>query len=293
MLLPLDSDERIDWTALADGIDALIDAGVSGIYSNGTAGEFFNQTEDEFDRLSQILAERCSKAGMPFQLGVSHVSPWQSRERLSRVVALKPSAFQVILPDWSPPTLEESTWFLSGMAEVAGDTPLVLYNPPHAKVRLDPAQFGALRRAVPSIAGVKVPVGDDDWFKAMREHCPGLSVFVSGHTLASSIQKGAHGSYSNVACLNPRAAQDWYEQMSTDLPGALDLEGRIQAFLNAQIRPFITDQGYSNQAVDKFMACVGGWSPITTRLRWPYRSIPESQVEPARRAGRALIPEFF
>lgn len=292
-MLPLDANDAIDWGALDAGLDALIASGVSGVYSNGTAGEFYNQTEAEFDRISQTVAGRCTAAGMPFQLGVSHMSPWISRERLRRVVDLKPLAFQVILPDWFPPVMEESERFLVEMAEVADGQSLVLYNPPHAKVLPGPAEFGALQRAVPSMAGIKVAGGDDDWFAGMRTHCPGLSVFVPGHVLGSSLAKGAHGSYSNVACLNPAGAMRWYRQMEVDLPGALDLEGRIQQFLAEQVRPFILQQGYSNQAVDKFMASIGGWAPMNTRLRWPYRSIPMEAVEPAREVGRRLIPEIF
>jgi dihydrodipicolinate synthase/N-acetylneuraminate lyase len=145
----------------------------------------------------------------------------------------------------------------------------------------------------PYLAGIKVAGGNDDWFAAMRENCFGSSVFVPGHVLASSLAKGAHGSYSNVACLNPGAAMKWYRQMKEDLPAALELEVRIREFLATRVRPFISEHGYSNQAVDKFMACVGRWAPITTQLRWPYRSIPESAVEPAREIGRKLIPEFF
>ena len=293
VLLPLNSDDSIDWGGLEAEVDALIAAGLSGIYTNGTAGEFYNQSEAEFERINSLVAEKCVRAAMPFQIGVSHPSPWLSRDRLRRMVGLKAEAFQVILPDWSPPTVEESRAFLEGMAELAGETPLILYNPPHAKVLLSPEEFGALSRSIPSLSGIKVAGGSDDWFASMRANCPGLSVFVPGHVLASSLGKGAHGSYSNAACLNPGVAMDWYRQMQDDLPAALELESRIQAFLAAEVRPFISDDGYSNQAVDKFMACVGGWTPMTTKLRWPYRSIPESAVEPARSVGRELIPEFF
>jgi 4-hydroxy-tetrahydrodipicolinate synthase len=293
LLLPINSDGSIDWGRLEANVDALIESEVSGVYSNGTAGEFYNQTEEEFDRISEIVAERCQRASMPFQLGVSHPSPWQSRERLRRMVELDPLAFQVILPDWFPPVMEERRIFLEGMANAAGSIPLVLYNPTHAKVLLSPEEFGALHRSIPSLAGIKVAGGDDDWFAAMRENCSGLAVFVPGHVLASSLAKGAHGSYSNVACLNPRVTMQWYRQMKEDLPAALELEGRIQEFLATQIRPYISEHGYSNQAVDKFMACIGGWAPMTTQLRWPYRSIPESGIIPAREVGRKLIPEFF
>ena len=74
LLLPIQHDDAIDYGLLADEIDHFIAAGVSGIYSNGTAGEFHTQTEAEFDQINALLAERCNRAAMPFQIGVSNSS---------------------------------------------------------------------------------------------------------------------------------------------------------------------------------------------------------------------------
>jgi hypothetical protein len=41
------------------------------------------------------------------------------------------------------------------------------------------------------------------------------------------------------------------------------------------------------------MALVGGWADVGSKLRWPYRSIPESFVEPVRQKAKEMIPEFF
>jgi dihydrodipicolinate synthase/N-acetylneuraminate lyase len=123
LLLPLNSHGSIDWERLEANVDALIESEVSGVYTNGTAGEFYNQTEEEFDRISVMMAERCRKADRPFQIGVSHSSPWQSRERLRRVAELDPLAFQVILPEWFPPVLEECRIFIEEMAAAAGGRP--------------------------------------------------------------------------------------------------------------------------------------------------------------------------
>jgi hypothetical protein len=81
--------------------------------------------------------------------------------------------------------------------------------------------------------------------------------------------------------------------MQNDIEKALEIQTRIQQFMNECIVPYITQQGYANQAVDKFMAAVGGWAEISPRLRWPYRSIPGSGVEGVRRKAEELLPEFF
>jgi dihydrodipicolinate synthase/N-acetylneuraminate lyase len=118
-------------------------------------------------------------------------------------------------------------------------------------------------------------------------------VFVPGHFLASGVKNGiASGAYSNVACINPLAAQKWWEQMHTDINAALDIERRILQFFKQCITPYQEKQ-YSNPALDKFLAAIGGWMPLGTRLRWPYQSITASDVLPARKLGKNLIPEFF
>jgi dihydrodipicolinate synthase/N-acetylneuraminate lyase len=285
-------DDSLDLGRVAAEVDALIEMQVDGIYSSGTAGEFHAQTEDEFDRISACLAARCNAAGMPFQIGVSHMSAQISRERLRRIVPLAPGAVQAILPDWFPVTLEEAAAFLEQMAEVADGIGLVLYNPPHAKRVLEPEQIGWIAQRVPALVGLKTAGGDDAWYASMRQHLSGLSVFVPGHLLASGIQRGAHGAYSNVACLNPSAAQRWTDQIRSDLAGALELEQRLQQFMDGYIKPFISQQGYCNAACDRFMAVLGGWADVGQHMRWPYRSIPSAESERIGPAAHALIPEF-
>jgi 4-hydroxy-tetrahydrodipicolinate synthase len=127
----------------------------------------------------------------------------------------------------------------------------------------------------------------------MRQHLARLSVFVPGHLLASGVQRGARGAYSNVACLNPAAAQRWTDQMRTDMAGAQELEQRLRRFMDGYIAPFITEQRYCNAACDRFMALLGGWADVGERMRWPYRSIPVAEVVRVRPAAQELIPEFI
>jgi len=292
LMLPINADGSIGYDRLIKEINSLIAMQVDGIYSNGTAGEFYAQTEQEFDRVSALLAERCNAAEMPFQIGVSHMSPQLSLRHLKRVKSLEPSAMQVILPDWVPPTDEEAIRFLQRMAEEAHPIGLVLYNPPQAKRVLTPKEISRLKTAVPSLVGVKVADGDKDWYAAMREHTAELSVFVPGHHLATGYRLGAQGAYSNVACLHPETAQRWSDQMESDLDAALELEERIRQFMDVHVRP-LTEQGYSNQAVDKLLAAIGDWANVGTRLRWPYEGIPSTEADRLRPVARNLLPEFF
>jgi len=292
-LLPINKDDSIDYIKLAEEIDIIISMQVNGIYSNGTAGEFYNQTEEEFDKTSQLLSEKCNAAGMSFQIGCNHMSPKLSLERLKRTIALKPGAIQVILPDWFPPTMDEIISFLFTMAEAADPIGLVLYNPPHSKRKLSPEDFHTIKNAGIPLVGCKVAAGDENWYGLMKKLVPELSLFVSGHRLATGICLGANGSYSNMACLHPKVAQQWYEQMFTDMPAAIEFEKRIQFFMTNHIVPYITQKKYSDPAIDKFLAAVVGWADIGSRMRWPYRCISSEDVMSIKSACRKIIPEFL
>jgi dihydrodipicolinate synthase/N-acetylneuraminate lyase len=290
-LLPINQDDSIDYGRLSQDLDYLLTTGVDGIYAHGTAGEFYALTEGEFDRINALLAEKCEGAGLPFQIGASHMSPQTSLERVRRAAELKPGAIQVILPDWFPVTMPEAKAFLERVAEAASPIGLVLYNPPHAKRYLQPDEYAQLVVAAPAVVGVKV-ANEPQWYAELHRRVPGISMFVAGHQLATGMGVGASGAYSNVACLHPVGAKRWNQLMGTDHAAALALEGKIRGYLEEFIVPFRSQGGHSNQALDKLMAAIGGWSVVGTRLRWPYRGIDESEVPHLREIARERLPDF-
>jgi dihydrodipicolinate synthase/N-acetylneuraminate lyase len=294
LLLPINPDDSIDYGLLAAELDHFIAARVNGIYSNGSAGEFYTQTEDEFDRVNALLAERCARAGMPFQIGACHMSPQLSRERIRRAKSLRPAAFQVILPDWFAPTFDETVAFLDTLAAEASPIPLIVYNPPHAKRHLTPPEWAQLIARNPAIAGMKVPGGDEAWFAAMQPLFSRVSVFIPGHTLASGLARGAHGAYSNVACLSPAGAQRWYDLCRADPAAGRALEARIQAFWSEHIVPLITQHQLPNMAADKASAVAGDWLPgFPPRLRWPYRSATVEMCASIGKAARQTLADLI
>ena len=278
---------------LGTEIDVLIAAEVDGIYSNGTAGEFHNQTEAEFDAIQQLLAQSCRAAGMPFVIGACQPDPRLALDRVRRAAALAPDGIQVILPDWWPLSNAEAVDFLVMAAEAAGAIPLILYNPPHAKRVLGPAELAAILEQVPQVVGAKLGDGDADWYAEARQHLADWALYVPGHHLATGVREGvAAGAFSNVACLSPTGAQRWTALMDTDLDAALEIETRIRQFVLGHILPF-AEQGYSNAALDKLLAAIGGWAPVGTRLRRPYKSIAPEAAMRLRPIAKDLIPEIM
>jgi len=295
LLLTTDKNGLIDYSRLSDEIDILISSNPNGIYAHGTAGEFYSLSEQEFDKINFLLAVKCESRQIPFQIGVSHMSPQISAERLKRVKSLRPCAVQVILPDWFPPTMEEIISFLQKMEEEADGISLILYNPSHAKKVLHPEEWKILKKSIPSLEGLKVfdENACPEWYARVRNNNDGLSVFIPGHRLATGIKSGAHGSYSNMACLNPFAAQKWYNMIVDDIEAGLELEQRIGEFIKRFIEPLITVHHYSNQACDRFMALLGGWADVGEYLRWPYRSVSIEYANEIRLETNNLLPEFF
>lgn len=293
LLLPIQADDTIDFGLLRAELEYFIEAGVDGVYSNGTAGEFYSQSEDEFIRINQMLAERCEEAGMPFQVGASFPTAQLALERIRRAVQFRPSAIQVVLPDWWPPTLDEAISFLRRAADAAEGIPLVLYNPPQVKLVLNPQQFATISDSVPTIVGIKTAAGGSDWYDAMQPLMKRLSVFVPGNSLATGFARGAAGSYSNVACLHPRGAVRWNRLMETNLPEALEQEKHILRFVIEAILPFREKYGRSNMALDKLLAWTGNWLEMPMRLRWPYLGVTPQEAAGLRERARNEMPFLF
>ena len=197
---------------LGGELDALIAAGVDGLYTNGTAGEFHTQSEAEFDAIHALVAERCHGCGAALP---DRRQPHERADSRSTASAgpkqLQPSAFQVILADWFPLKEAEMIACLARLAAAADpDRAGARTIRPMPRCVLTPAQIGRLHAAVPALIGVKVADGDAAWYAEMRAHCQGVAVFVPGHHLATGIANGAAGAYSNVACLSPAGSQRWY-----------------------------------------------------------------------------------
>jgi dihydrodipicolinate synthase/N-acetylneuraminate lyase len=292
VLIPWRHDDSIDLPRLRCEVSALVAAGLDGVYAHGTAGEFHALSDKEFCAVSDVVAELCGAHSVPFQIGASHMSAQTGWKRAAYARGLRPVAIQVTLPDWLPLTLGECQRFLHGLAEVAAPVALVLYNPPHAKTVLSPAQLAHLADTVPQLVGLKTAGGDEVWHATMRTLCPSLAVFVPGHHLASGYAMGAAGSFSNIAALSPAGAARWWQLIRSDNDTALEVEKAILNFFADHITP-LQHQGYGPPALDKTLAHIGGWADIGTRVRWPASSVPVEHAESLRAEARSRLPLLF
>jgi len=290
ILLPIKNNE-IDWVAFEEEVNILCDSNVYGVYTNGTAAECHNQTEDEFDKLSEIVSTIANKKNKKFQLGLSHTNPRVCRERAKRTIQFKPNGFQITLPDWWPPTFEESKNFIMGMKEVVEDVYMILYNPPHAKVLLTLKEISLLKQYATNLVGIKCAGGDESWYQNRRQLLKDFSVFVPGHTVVFGKPLGADGSYSNVACLNPNGAVMIWELIDTDIEKAKSIETRVNNFMKTHIIPYASR--LSNTGLDKLLAAVGDWGPVSEKVLWPYEGASFEDVQKIKVIAKKEVPEFF
>ncbi len=131
------------------------------------------------------------------------------------------------------------------MAEAAQRVGLVLYNPPHAKRVLAPAEIGRLAQQVPALVGVKVADGDEAWYAAMKRHAGRLSIFVPGHHLATGISPAPTRPIPAwPACTRKRPSGSVRPDQERPA-GALELEGRLRQFMDRHIAPFIRQQRFT------------------------------------------------
>ncbi len=292
LLLPLSETDEIQWEHIDGQLNALAEAGVDGVYINGTACEFYSQSNEEFLRLARTTATFCEERNIPFQIGASHAHAAESLRRIEQTRELKPGAFQIILPEWTPLGWDEIIRFLKRMTDAAAPIPLVIYNPPNAQKVLTPSEWSQLASSVDTIIGIKVAGGDGKWHSEMKEVAGKLSVFVAGVRLASGVIHGcARGSYSNLACLSPKGANRWGGLIHSNPEQALEQETQILKTFDKAIAPFRGK--FSNSALDKALASAGGWTQLTSRIRWPLSSIPDSEIQNLATLFRKELPFIF
>ncbi|MFN3226038.1 MAG: dihydrodipicolinate synthase family protein [Hyphomicrobiales bacterium] len=289
VLCPVNASGQVDLSAIDSQVAAYAAAKCDGVYTGGTAAEFHSQSDNEFQAMSECLASSARAHGLPFQISAAHPLAPGSLARIAIAAKFKPDAIQVTLPDWTAIDLPTAQRFLERAAHAADGIPLVLYNPPHAKTVLSPDDLLALAKTHQNLIGLKCGGGDAAWYKKMAPLFDRLSVFIAGHHYASGTAQGAHGSYSNMACLSPRAAVAWKTMSASD---AAALEARVGMFLDEAIAPLLA-RGLPGFACDKAMAAAGSWADISPRLLWPYGGATDDEVACILGSARRHIPEFI
>ena len=265
--------------------------GVHGLYTTGSSGEFFALELEEFQRLVDIFMEEVTKAGMSNQIGCSWHDTRGALRRVEYAVERGVDAVQIVFPYYIALSMEEVMQFMADVARAAGPTPLVHYNTAHAKLTLEADDYRRLKDRVPTLVGTKLPKGEPLWLATVCEKVPELSHFSGEYTFVADFAGGARGIYSWLAVTNPRLTLEWYDACARgDYNRAMEIQTLVNRY---KIHVKLSWKGHSDAAVNKADAAINPNIQCHPRVRPPYTSCTEEDVERARDWAKTNFPELL
>ena len=269
-----------------------------GVYTTGSTGEFYAIDFDEFQRMVDLVAELCGKAGMPLQIGCCSDATHKTIRLLEYAASKKEvGAAQVNLPYWMELSDREVVQFFKDLHRACPEMPLVHYNIPRAKRFLHAADYLRILEAAPNLIGVKYTFAGSN-FASLQDDValtPMLSYFVGENLLASGMQLGARGSCSSLVSTNPAFILTLYEKCASgQWSEAMAMQKRAAAFFREALQ-LIADrgEGTADPVFDKGLSTAAGFWCGHQRCRPPYTGWSDATVEVLRAWLREKYPELL
>jgi 4-hydroxy-tetrahydrodipicolinate synthase len=128
VVTPMTADHAVNWDALAEIVENLIDKGVHGVISGGSTGENYAQTVEE--RITAALFTKdVVKGRVPVVVGTGAMMTPDSIALATAAREMGADAILLATPPYSVPTERENA--LNALAiDKAADLPVILYNYP-------------------------------------------------------------------------------------------------------------------------------------------------------------------
>ena len=128
VVTPMTADHAVNWDALAEIVENLIDKGVHGVISGGSTGENYAQTVEE--RIAAALFTKDVVNGrVPLVVGTGAMMTPDSIALATAAREMGADAILLATPPYSVPTERENA--LNALAiDKAADLPVILYNYP-------------------------------------------------------------------------------------------------------------------------------------------------------------------
>ena len=202
IVTPFNRDEKqtINYDALKQLIDKLIDGGVKGIFILGSNGEFHVVSPDETVEMTKKTAE-IIHGRVPLYVGTGGNSTQAVIELSKRVEEAGADALSVITPYFISPNDEE---LIDHYKRIAASTslPIVLYNiPKSTKINLSKHVVEELAK-VDNIVAIKDSSGNMENLKGYVEATQGTNMKVligSDSKIAPAIRLGAVGAIAGTS----------------------------------------------------------------------------------------------
>lgn len=206
MVTPFGKDGKVDFGALDDLVDFLVQNGIHGIYPLGTTGECLFMAADERKQVAEAVVERAAgrvpvfvHVGAPTSAEAAGLAAHAARTGADGVAAVTPYYYQ-----YSPRELV--AYYEAILEAIPEGFPLYLYNIPSCTGNdLSPAVVRELAQRHPNVAGIKNSMGDIDRLRAYRQVRPGFSVLVGNDPLISAAYiAGCDGGVSGPSQIVPQ-----------------------------------------------------------------------------------------
>ncbi|SHE73658.1 4-hydroxy-tetrahydrodipicolinate synthase [Ruegeria intermedia] len=158
VVTPYADDFSVDWDALAEVIEYLVENGVHGLISGGSTGENYAQTVDERLELARFTHHRL-KGRLPLVVGTGAMLTPDSIALAHGARQIGADAILLASPPYSVPTDRENA--LNALAiDKAADLPVMLYNYPHRTGTMMGAEFLDRVGRSRNFCGIKESSGD-------------------------------------------------------------------------------------------------------------------------------------
>jgi 4-hydroxy-tetrahydrodipicolinate synthase len=158
LVTPYSPNGEVDWDALADVIDWLIDRGVHGMISGGSTGENYAQTVAERVEIACFSKERI-KGRIPFVIGTGAMLTSDSVALAQAARELMADALLLASPPYAVPTDRENALNALVIDKAAG-LPIMLYNYPHRTGTMMGPEFLDRVGRSRNFCGIKESSGD-------------------------------------------------------------------------------------------------------------------------------------
>ncbi|NOC91547.1 dihydrodipicolinate synthase family protein [Ruegeria sp. HKCCD6604] len=158
VVTPYHDDGSVNWDALSDVIEYLIENGVHGLISGGSTGENYAQTVHERVELARFTHEQL-KGRLPLVVGTGAMLTPDSIALAAGAREIGADAILLASPPYSVPTDRENA--LNALAiDKAADLPVVLYNYPHRTGTMMGEEFLDRVGRSRNFCGIKESSGD-------------------------------------------------------------------------------------------------------------------------------------
>ncbi len=158
VVTPYHEDGSVNWDALSDVIEYLIENGVHGLISGGSTGENYSQTVAERLELAKFT-QRCLKGRLPLVVGTGAMMTPDSIALAAGAREIGADSILLASPAYSVPTDRENA--LNALAiDKAADLPVMLYNYPHRTGTMMGPEFLDRVGRSRNFCGIKESSGD-------------------------------------------------------------------------------------------------------------------------------------